>query len=90
MIELNKEFWKEVRCGNCRRLLAYEYIFNGRLFIKCPHCNEINKIEYKTPKNLIVKIMEEDEKTYNPDQEVIINRKVSISDLKGGEKDKSQ
>lgn len=86
MIELNNKFWKEVRCSDCRRLLAYEYIFNGRLFIKCPHCNELNKIEYKTPKNLIVKLIEEDKNTYNPDKEVIIKRSTSISNIKGGEK----
>lgn len=85
MIEVNQEFWKEIRCSNCRRLLAYEYVFVGRLLFKCPHCNEFTKINYKTPKNILEKVVIEDEKFYNPDEEVIIKRKVKISDSKGGE-----
>lgn len=39
------KFWKEVRCTNCRRLLALEYIFEGRIEIKCK-CGEQNIIKY--------------------------------------------
>mgnify|MGYP000937870973 FL=1 len=85
MIEANSEFWKEVRCSKCRKLLAYEYIFAGRLLIKCYNCNELNKITYKTPSKILNAIIQEDEKNYNPDKEVIIKRKVSISKMKEGD-----
>lgn len=90
MIEVNSEFWKEVRCEKCRRLICYEYVFAGRIMYKCPHCNHVAKIDYRTPKNLIVKLIEQDAQNYNPNEEIIVKRKVSISDLKGGEKTESQ
>jgi phage FluMu protein Com len=39
---------REFRCSHCRGLLGDEYIFAGRLFIKCPNCNTLNEIEFKT------------------------------------------
>lgn len=49
MIEYQDKFYKEIRCAKCRKLLGLEYIFRGRLLLKCPKCKEMNHIEYKTP-----------------------------------------
>lgn len=67
MIIQNGKSYKEVRCHNCRTLLALEYIFSGRLSIKCHKCNEINEIRYKTPKKLLNKLLVENggEKQHN-------------------------
>lgn len=48
MIELNGKCYKEIRCAKCRKLLGLEYIYRGRLVIKC-RCGEYNHIDYKTP-----------------------------------------
>lgn len=56
MIEYHQKFYKEIRCYKCRRLLGWEYIYNGRLMIKCPWCNFKNSINYKTPPSLMKKI----------------------------------
>lgn len=55
MIAPKDKFYKEIRCGKCRKLLGLEYIFRGRLAIKC-RCGEVNYIEYKTPIKKIEKI----------------------------------
>ena len=84
MVQVNNEFYKEIRCTKCRKLLAHEYIFAGRILIKCYHCGEFNKIVYRTPSKLIEKIILQDDRTFNPDEEIIISRKVNISDLTEG------
>lgn len=67
MIIQNGKPYKEVRCSKCRTLLALEYIYSGRLSIKCPKCNEINVIVYKTPKKLLNSLLVENgtEKPHN-------------------------
>lgn len=77
MLEVNGQFYKEVRCTACRALLAYEYIFSGRLMIKCPRCNELNTIRYKTTKTAMKAIDGKE----NPDNEIVLTR-----EAKGGEK----
>lgn len=84
MQSVNGEFYKEIRCSKCRKLLANEYIFAGRILIKCYNCGEFNKIVYRTPSKLIDKIILEDEKTFNPDEEIIISRKVNILEVNKG------
>jgi len=79
MIEQDQKFYKEVRCTNCRALLCFEYIYSGRLMIKCRKCGEINTIQYKTKPGMIKKLQENE----NPDDEIILNRDVK---MKGGEK----
>lgn len=74
MQNIDNRAYKEVRCTNCRRLLAMEYIYSGRIVIKC-RCGEMNKIEYKTPARLIKKL--------NPNNDMIIDRKITTG--KGGE-----
>jgi phage FluMu protein Com len=76
MLKVDEKFWKEVRCTNCRRLLAMEYIYSGRIMIKC-RCGEMNTITYKTPNSLIKKL--------NNNEEMIFNREKTMS-RKGGEK----
>ena len=56
MIKQEEKFYRELRCHSCRKLLALEYVFRGRLAIKCPKCGENNVIEYKTPINRIERI----------------------------------
>lgn len=61
------EFWKEIRCTgmkkdgtNCRHLLGKEVIFAGRIEIKCPVCNHVNTIVYRTPPRLLKTLVKED------------------------------
>lgn len=58
MITVNNESYREFRCTNCRNLLALEYIFAGRLQIKCPKCNELNNINFKTTRAEILKLVD--------------------------------
>lgn len=55
MLKVDEKFWKEIRCTECRRLLAMEYIYAGRIMIKC-RCGEMNTITYRTPNSLIKKL----------------------------------
>jgi|GEM_PF-6499467 len=52
MIEEVKKFYRELRCKNCRRLLAQEYLLDGRIEIKCGACNSINSFDFKHLKQL--------------------------------------
>ena len=52
---INEKPFREFRCSKCRNLLAMEYIYAGRLEIKCPKCNEVNVIDFRTTKNELVK-----------------------------------
>jgi len=67
MIKKDDKFWKEIRCTNCRKLLALEYIYAGRIMIKCK-CGEMNVISYKTPVSLIKKLTNNDELVLNRDK----------------------
>lgn len=73
MLEVFGKFWKEVRCGQCRTLLAYEYIFNGRLMIKCPKCNDVNTVNYKKNKAAVQEMFKNFDRP-NPDNEIVLNR----------------
>lgn len=42
-----KKQMRELRCPHCHSLLAREYIFKGRLEIKCWGCHEVNRFVYK-------------------------------------------
>lgn len=57
MITKDGKPYREFRCIgiNCRALLALEYIYAGRLSIVCPKCNFLNTIDFKAPKNVILK-----------------------------------
>lgn len=65
--------YREFRCQNCRRLLALEYIFAGRLSIKC-ECGTVNDIECKSAKGILL-----DEGGIKPTQFI------SSNNTKGGE-----
>lgn len=75
MIKSEDKFWKEVRCVKCRALLCFEYIFAGRIMIKCKKCKTINEIDYKTTKKEFTKA--------NNENEMIIDRNLK---QKGGGK----
>ncbi len=42
--------YREVRCQECRRLLGYEYVRDGRLRFECPKCKRINVLVFKPVK----------------------------------------
>lgn len=46
--------YRELRCMKCRSLLALEYIFAGRLSIKCHVCNSFNDIDCKASKQVLL------------------------------------
>ena len=54
---INEKPYREFRCSKCRNLLAMEYISAGRLEIKCPKCNEVNVINFKTTRNELKKVL---------------------------------
>lgn len=46
-------FMRELRCPKCRRLLLLEYVFAGRLSVKCK-CGEVVRISFKHSRNAII------------------------------------
>lgn len=78
MININNRFWREIRCYECRKLLGYEYIYSGRLVIKCPKCKTENIIKYRTPKSLLEKLIKADNDEYN--------KNITNLNSKGGDK----
>ncbi len=44
-----EKFYREVRCNKCRRLLLKEYVYRGRIAVKCTKCSEVVEIDFKTP-----------------------------------------
>lgn len=75
MLVVDKKYWKEVRCTRCRALLGLEYIYNGRLMIKCYKCNEVNEITYKTSRASMKELQERP----NPDAELLIKRRKEVT-----------
>jgi len=67
MIKSQNKFWKEVRCAKCRSLLCFEYIFAGRIMIKCRKCGEMNEINYKSTKKVFEQSNNEDEMIIDKD-----------------------
>lgn len=55
MKEYDGDAYREFRCTECRALLAEEYIFAGRLRIKCRKCGEMNTINFRSTKQEILK-----------------------------------
>ncbi len=49
MLKYNGEAYRELRCPKCRALLLEEYVYSGRIRIKCPRCKEITTIYFKSP-----------------------------------------
>lgn len=46
-------FYREVRCINCRSWLCDEYLFSGRLKLKCFRCGTVLSLEFKHTKNVV-------------------------------------
>jgi phage FluMu protein Com len=49
MLKYKGEAYRELRCPKCRALLLEEYLYSGRLRIKCPRCKEIITMTFQTP-----------------------------------------
>ncbi len=79
MIEQENKFYRELRCAKCRRLLALEYVFRGRLAIKCK-CGELNRVEYRTP----IKNIERIEAQNITNNEIVMKK--DTQNMKGGER----
>lgn len=56
MIKYNGEVYREFRCPNCRALLFEEYVYSGRIRIKCPRCGQIHTLKCKTPKSVLQQV----------------------------------
>jgi len=56
MIKVDGKVYREFRCTKCRNLLALENIYAGRLQIKCPKCNTMNNINFKTTRAELLKL----------------------------------
>lgn len=80
MTTINEKFYRELRCEQCRKLIAYEYLYAGRLMLVCPRCKKENIIIFKH--------------TGTKENVDIINQEFSLSNIikeenkpkKGGEK----
>lgn len=46
MLKYNGEAYRELRCPNCRALLCEEYVYKGRIRIKCRQCAEMVEIRF--------------------------------------------
>lgn len=42
--------YREIRCLNCRSWLGDEYLFSGRLKLKCFRCGTVMSLEFKHAK----------------------------------------
>ena len=51
MLKYGNEAYRELRCPDCRALLCEEYLYEGRLRIKCRNCGEIITIKFRSPKS---------------------------------------
>jgi phage FluMu protein Com len=49
MLKYNGEAYRELRCPKCRALLLEEYLYSGRLRIKCQRCGEMVTIHFSSP-----------------------------------------
>ena len=49
MLKYKGEAYRELRCPKCRALLLEEYIYTGRLRIKCSRCKEIVTVKFQSP-----------------------------------------
>lgn len=58
MLEYNGKTYRELRCSYCRALLGEEYVYSGRLRIKCWRCGEINSINFKSTRGLLENLKE--------------------------------
>ena len=47
MPTLNGQFYRELRCKDCHKLILNEYIFAGRVAFNCPRCGELNELSFK-------------------------------------------
>lgn len=53
MLKYEGKPFREFRCRKCRALLAEEYVFFGRLRIKCRKCKTMNSLNFKASKKLL-------------------------------------
>lgn len=51
--KLDDKFFREYRCKKCRALLFEEYVFVGRIRVKCKKCKTMNTVRFKSAQNLI-------------------------------------
>lgn len=51
MIQINGKDYKELRCARCQKLLAYQNVKAGVLFIECNRCDHPNEFVFKYYKN---------------------------------------
>lgn len=49
MLKYEGEAYRELRCPKCRALLLEEYVYTGRIRIKCSRCGEITTIKFRSP-----------------------------------------
>ena len=50
MIKYEGEAYRELRCPKCRALLLEEYVYSGRIRIKCGRCKKITTIKFQSLK----------------------------------------
>lgn len=45
--------YREVRCQNCRALLGYEFVRDGRLRFNCGKCGRVNILVFKPRRQIV-------------------------------------
>jgi len=56
--------YRELRCPECGALWFEEYIYVGRIRVKCRRCKTVYEINYKSSKRLVEKVQENDRINY--------------------------
>lgn len=54
MIKYDGKVYRELRCPYCGALLLEEYIYSGRLRVKCNRCKRIVTVNYRSPKRIVL------------------------------------
>lgn len=70
--EVKSLFWREVRCEECGALLFHEYVVWGRILVKCYKCNHFNFVSFRTTKNGLHRVIEEEAAGYNPKNDTFL------------------
>lgn len=51
-IDSKGRIYREIRCIHCRSWLGDEYVFSGRLMLKCFRCGTVMTLEFKHAKGV--------------------------------------
>lgn len=65
MSEKIRDFYRELRCIHCQKLICFEYIFDGYVKFLCPRCGETSEFHFKHRRGAKNDIVSSDTKEIN-------------------------